>query len=546
MAKPTTELLSTISAMQTLVEYFPMGGFRNIGEKTYNSTTEFMLDVLRQIGITDKELLNYLFKDILGVNDIGSATKETMQKYSNKLENSKFVNSVETSTKSLFGRMLADIISCSVYPTIPDRVITEGVGLPLGVIDPYKLLDISPASKYGQMRYTDIPDGTKPQELSGTTNMDAFMWYILNMTNPSETGAWVSPKDRGTSGATPVCLFSNRGYKELNVKIPFTFLSKKGEYIHTFNSEYLNSIKIFSAHEILTNILDQFMNGMPNAEVNFGFDEIYSEATFKKMVRTIIKNDDLGVDDCYYKFSNEEWLNALEDTELKKYDAKKTGRLSKEARRVDKSIITDALNAAAGTSSAYDRTQLITDAIIKTATPSEEEIYVLTEEGGTNRRYSFEFNTNSMWLENIILDLVTPFAKCLFNPKVMTLLYLNYDMAGAINLSKSYDKRLPTDVVIEGLKRKMLGMMGALVRLLKDRIIEALLSLFKKKALPLISKYTLKRLMEESEFYLELLSQALECISLFRNRNARTSIDDVDYADIYPVKNNPQENNCYE
>ena len=283
---------------------------------------------------------------------------------------------------------------------------------------------------------------------------------------------------------------------------------------------------------------------MPNAELNFGFDEIYNEATFKKMIRTIIKNDDLGVDDCYYKFSNEEWINALEETELKKYDAKKTGRLSKEARKVDKSIVTDALKAASSTASVYDRTQLITDAIIETATPTEEEIYVLTGEGSTNKRFSLEFNANSMWLENIILELVTPFAKCLFNPKVMTLLYLNYELAGAINLSKSYDNRLPTDVVIEGLKRKMLGMLGALVRLLKDLVVNALINLFKKKIIPLITKYTLKKLMEQTQFYLELLSQALECIALFGFKNGRTSIDEVDYADIYPVKNNPQKNSC--
>ena len=67
------------------------------------------------------------------------------------------------------------------------------------------------------------------------------------------------------------------------------------------------------------------------------------------------------------------------------------------------------------------------------------------------------------------------------------------------------------------------------------------------KLKPLVLKFMAKKLLEELEYYLDLLRQALECINLFGwpfGRKTLTAIEDVNYADIVQTKNNPKQSIC--
>ena len=62
MAATTTEVIGTIGAIQTLIENFPMSIFELFGNKVYTSVIDFVMDVLKQLGVSDTILVDKLIE----------------------------------------------------------------------------------------------------------------------------------------------------------------------------------------------------------------------------------------------------------------------------------------------------------------------------------------------------------------------------------------------------------------------------------------------------------------------------------------------------
>ena len=360
MANQSTDILATIGAIQTLVENFPMGLLSALNVKKYNSSLDFLIDALRTLGINDKELISFLLETIVGVGDLDfSGLDETDARF----KNNAFVQSLESAVKYLLSEILANIVSCSVWPKIPSEATSDGYNLPLTILDPTGLLNTCPISDNGRKQYTGIQydsetrSGTTISDLKTASDMNAFIWYCLNQLNVASGETWTN-KDND-----PICRFTNLGYKNIKMTLP----GWSNKTLFEFNKKYLDSITIFSPKVILINIINELLNGLPNVEVNLGIEEIYSEAVFKKMIDTVVTNDDMDLNECYYTFSNEDWNRMLEDADLKRYNAKKYGDKTNTANVIDKEKVNDLLNEAAQEETMFDRTQKVTEAIYTAA-----------------------------------------------------------------------------------------------------------------------------------------------------------------------------------
>ena len=529
------DVLAAIGAIQTVIENFPFNIFSAMNVKTYHSSMDFLMDALRTVGVSDKDIIQFVLEELIGVNDISVEKLENMDERDEKFQNNAFVQGLESAFKALLSAILANIVSCSVWPKVPEKACTNGIDLPIKIIDPMGHMDVCPTTPSGMRMYTGINKEMTPYSLSGATDLNAFMWYCLNMTDPIEGEVW---KDKQGQS---ICRITNRGYKKLRLYVDNQF---KTRTLYRFNKEYLDSIHIFSPKVILMNLVDELLNGLPNAEVNFGFDEIYTDAVFKRMVDTIIENDDLEINDCYYTFSNEDWNRMLEETELRKYGAKKVGSDTSTAVVVDKQAMLDALDEASSAATLHDRTEIIGDAMYEATKVVTYD--VLEEEGGMTRKWSFDFDYNPNWLFNILSTLIRTIVKSAMTPKVMALIVVNYEIAGALNLS-TINTDTSMDAVLDYFKTKMLGVFAALVKKIKEIVIKAVLNFLSTKLKPLVLQFMAKKLLEELEYYLDVLRQALECINLFGwpfARKTLTAIEDVNYADIVQTKNNPKQSIC--
>ena len=553
MANQSTDILATIGAIQTLVENFPMGLLSALNVKKYNSSLDFLIDTLRTLGINDKELISFLLETIVGVGDLDfyiNTDVELPDDMDQRVKNNAFVQTLESSIKFLLSEILANIVSCSVWPKIPSDALDDGGGynLPLTILDPTGLLNTCPISDNGRKLYSGIvynnktKTGTTISDLGGTgvTDMNAFIWYCLNYLEIAGTKTW------GNKDGLELCSFTNLGYKSIKMALPKNEWS--GKTLFEFNKKYLDSITIFSPKIILTNIINELLNGLPNVEVNLGIEEIYSEAVFKKMIDTVVTNDDMDLNECYYTFSNEDWNRMLEDADLKRYNAKKYGDKTNTANVIDKEKVNDLLNEAAQEETMFDRTQKVTEAIYTAAKTHTVEYDLLSEEASINKQLTVDYEVNTAWLYNIISTIIRPIVKAAMSPKVMALIIVNYEIAGALNLSE-ININSPMDTILSFVKQKMLGLFAALIKKIKDIVVKAVLDLFNKQIQPLIAKFMAAKLLEQLENYTDLLRQAMECIDIFGfpyilGNGLRTNIEEVNYADITHVKNNPVQDTC--
>lgn len=191
--KSTDRVLSNISAIKTLLENFPDDILDGWNGKTYTSSLEFIIDILRCCGISDKVIIEYLIGKIYGFEGQPGYTINGLYELlkSNKLTvdpQNNFVSGIEYSIKVLLMSLFTSIFTCSALPILPNKVFDldelnvgstqlmsntiqsitkEGVNqfgqnndyiyklkFPIKVIDIIDMMHISPVSSYGSLYYT--------------------------------------------------------------------------------------------------------------------------------------------------------------------------------------------------------------------------------------------------------------------------------------------------------------------------------------------------------------------------------------------------------
>ena len=233
MGNVTKEIIGTIGAMQTLVENFPMSIFALLGNKVYTNPIEFIMDVLRQLGITDRVLVDKLIELFFGVPNaielygnvrnykyklIEKPTDEQIsmavpydevpldseidstypnyivvdeQYYVKKAPipteiQSEFITGLEYSVKGIIQNILTGLLSCSVIPEIPNNLLDtdEGFILTQQSYDLFNLLQINPLSDIGKNYYSDVDDlSLTIYDLFKSNDLNAFLWYVINRGN---------------------------------------------------------------------------------------------------------------------------------------------------------------------------------------------------------------------------------------------------------------------------------------------------------------------------------------------------------------------------
>ena len=234
MAALTTEVIGTIGAVQTLIENFPMSIFELFGNKTYTNPIDFIMDVLRQLGISDAVLVdklielffnvpnavelysdvaNYKYKYIkkpteeqiqqaVKVDDIPTTIDSDSPNYifiinENETKSyyrktapvptelqSEFLNGVEFSVKGIIQNILTGLLSCSIIPEIPESYMdTSNIQFifPKDSFDISGLLNINPLTDIGKNFYSGVDDeDLTVNDLYKTNDLNAFIWYSMN------------------------------------------------------------------------------------------------------------------------------------------------------------------------------------------------------------------------------------------------------------------------------------------------------------------------------------------------------------------------------
>lgn len=424
--------------------------------------------------------------------------------------------------------------------------------------------------------------GLDPNTLYRTMDMNAFMWYVYNRSctlpqaevnksmwdsrrtakmseketrvDSAKWNEWINSKSgskseftAATSTIYPILQFRKiegglgvrfpaQRYFKPNATADDTdavfYGLRSNATIYQFNWEYLQSIQIFNPKVILYGMYDALLNGLISAVLSIRFN-VYRKETdtiLSNAIKKYIEAEDSEVEDCYFKFSNEEFDNMLRDMLLSRYNAVYNGGEVNVAAQKDVMDYINQIDSVDFSATAAGDTAKITKIVTDV---------VATDKVEGSIEYGIDVSMDDGWWKKLIWAIALPIVKSIFTPQIILLFLINFHIMGVTSLEDLFGGN--QSAIIKLLTNKIFGLVRSIISFLKDKIVEILFELFEEKILPLILKYQLIKFKEKIEAWIELLYAALLCLPRFRFSSPVGSIDDVKYADIvYNEQDKPE------
>ena len=660
MADVASQVLGKIGAIQTLIENFPMGILDAFGGKTYSGIADFVIDVLKEVGVDDRTIIQKLIELVFGVANVNEVygrvseykfkkirkptdeqieqaegpwvftngltasyldpdyvyteeidgektTKTYYQKKSPYVSdelNSSFLVELEDSCKDIITNMLAAILSCTINPELPNKLMdscplengkepylpSSGFTVPLRLIDPYGLLNYCPTNEVGKNFY-NVDDDLTVNTLYKSQDLNAFIWYVMNRgvadiqieenkmmwdsrVMDSKTGSpkrtdvktwnfWLNSKSdkhdlfycsgsgeeqkyyEAYSGGTTILKYLHPIMQlkrdaetnfALNVKFssqsyytPYKSLYDYNKTIFEFNKDYLENIRIFVPRIILSNLIETLIHGkisILDTLLKSEQDNVIDKK-LDMIINGVLEETDTTVSDCFFSFSNEDYIEMIQQTELEKYSATYTGGDGSPATKYSKDALLDALDSINSTATMNETITEITKTVYDIASIPSEDSSVKASDGSVAM-------ANSNWLNRIVSAIMKPIVKSLLTPQVMLLFVINLEAVGMLKIDGNFDK------IFELIFKKILSLFVGLARYIRDKIIEFLLKLFKERMQPMLVQWSAILVSENINDWIRLLLEAIQCIPRFNIKTDLTEIDNVQYADIVKTQDIPE------
>ena len=321
-------------------------------------------------------------------------------------------------------------------------------------------------------------------------------------------------------------------YIEINIKSGNVTVTNKSELIkeliecypgltvYEFNYDYVMSMKLFDAKVLASNLIARLSSLRIGGSLSMGMEHQNGTEEIKEIIKNIVESDEISVDDCFFEFSNDKYdslLKRAEKAKAKKIDLTEAREILeefKEDAELNKQV--DILNRA------------ITQATVS-----------VTEGLPEQDKFNVRFNLITDFVEQLTSLLI----ETILTPKVLMLFEVNETIMGG-----KWQKLSVKDLI-----KSMRDIIVAIIKEIRDLIIQELLKLLLKVLSPIIAVLLSSLVREQLEAYAEAIDEIIRnCpriwFSFGRNENSETKLDVVDYADIdtseTKVGDSPQLKNC--
>ena len=253
-------------------------------------------------------VMEFITNLALAITSFEELKKELTDLIANKLPET------ESAIKNELKKQLKEIVSCSVDPSLPKWLITDGIDLNVNKIDFYHMFKSSPESLGGKMVYNDISGGLN------STDMNTFLFNVIEKNKSSQPNAGISfPWGSSTVNTQLLDVKFNPTTVPSTIKIfgqyttnIFKFkVNPASENMHLteFNNTLINSISLFGksgSDKVIVKLM-QDMFGTMNKMIPRPKAQIIEEEKMRKSIECII-NAEAEIDDSFFTFSNEDLL----------------------------------------------------------------------------------------------------------------------------------------------------------------------------------------------------------------------------------------------
>ena len=596
----------SIAALQTIVNSYPKLNLAGaiMGMLVTMSPIEFILYILRLLGITREEIINWLAKLLTGVKLFNKEEEEEEkeEREKNTKVSDGILDAIEYAIKGVLFLNIKDLFcGCQIEPFIPEWLFEEndnnssmGISIPIDVIDMFGLLYNCPVNEQQSIYYFDVKPNIfgfnyTPNDVKNSMDFNAFLWHVINKSD-AKGDVWdnrnlvqkelLSHKPESgvekffnyaysntdyssinkyrlfdSSGNTfyykpiLICKYLNTGaineggdvIKVTIPKTPYTYKTKIGDAdlsfpktIFEFNFDYIFSLKLFESKSLVANILNSLL-GL-STTINWSNPISIQREVIRGEVRKMVQNliavdeDDFnGV--CATSFSNDDYNRILnnankyvKDSTIQEANTEDIEKLLSEVKKLEYSSTLD-----------EDLAKLLNTAseIVK---PIEDV------------KYSVNFTFDLSFIIRLIEELMVEIVFQILTPKVMMLYYINTCiMNGAVDNFENWGDFANMFKNPQEFMSKFNNLIKSMIKQIIDILIKQLMQFLIEKITPLIKIFAMELLLETIRDYKDLIMLILEnCkipIPMFNIGSEALQIDNVNYADIVPVLEAPN-NDC--
>lgn len=300
-----------------------------------------------------------------------------------------------------------------------------------------------------------------------------------------------------------------------------------GLTVFEFNYDYVMSIKLFDAKVLAHSLMESVLN--MGISVGLGVRHQEGTETIKEIIKNILESDDSEINDCYYTFDNSKYDALLRKAEEKRARQERFGNVTHETGLFTK--VKDILNEYDANAELHEQVDVLHRAITQASVTVSEGV-------PDSDKFDVEFN----FIFDLIEALTTAIVNGVLSPKVLMLLEINQKIMGG-----TWEKFTMKDL-LEALR----AIIMAIVKEIRDTVIQELLKLVLKALEPIIQMLASILLREQLENYadaiLEIIRNSPFIWFRFSHKYEDTKLDTVDYADIDVSHNKegeqPSTNEC--
>ena len=417
--------------------------------------------------------------------------------------------------KILFGRQGETLKNGNYSVNISDKYLGED--------DVCKVKDMNINDTNPIAKFTSIDsDNTK-----FSVNFNYYLYEVFDVNNENPKNLYLAFAKNGEDYFLVEKVEKEDGsykfkeYYEMPVIQKYLYECYRGTTVYEFNYDFVMGMKLFDPEVVASQLIEEVCNislGV-NVDININ-DEFY-----KKKVSEIVKNivnsqNDYTVSDCFYRFSNEKYDKMLRESELKRSQLYEFNDSIEKSATIDTNEILDILSEFDDEGDLVENKETINRAFSRVAN-------MLSSEMNDEDKYSFNIN----FINNLITSLVTVVVESLLTPKVIMLFQINKQLLG--DLSENYS--------FESFLESISGLLVGIIREVRDIILRQILDWAIEILMKLKDKLVNALIKENYMYYVRLMQLLIKACRF--NRNA-SEIDNVDYADIDPYPEQPNNNEC--
>ncbi len=309
--------------------------------------------------------------------------------------------------------------------------------------------------------------------------------------------------------------------------------------VFEFNFDYIYSLKLFDSKVIVANVINSLLGIVNSATASvlngkYSLQQRIISGKVGEIVKELINGEDTVINDCFFSFSNDEYETLLNETELKQFNQYQFGNISGEINSEDSKEIINAINNI-GNAGTLEEVQTNIANVF-------ENVASVTAAQNQNVEVTDKFTFGNNILFELIKESVVQIVMQVLSPKVVMLFAINSYFMGDIT-DGDFSK-----INIQNFLKGLTNLIVSITKQVFDLLIKELIQFLMSEIRPLLILMAEKLLLERVRFYINLLKRLyallMMFISVFKSNKPISIIDNVNYADIVPMQNEPPKNSC--